>query len=398
MTHARSLLIAALIFSAIPLATIASAARAQGVGSPLTVDAALTAYEGACSAIESFDLTMTTSSGLLLKKPVGIDKKRDSADKATASSFAEWTPVDPNEPGHDLVRVSRQYYSRDKFRNDLVKQNEKVIPDKADTQIWDGAVDRRLDFAQRTGRISGLSRTQSGFFGICYLDLFRYFDGDYTYAKFIRDRMALASVESEGGLVVLSARSDLDSMVRGNPFGVRLFLDPSRSFMPVRIDLTYGDDPIPQSRYTNDLAEVSPGLWAPVRSRVAVFVRDKESKYYGKELGYLLAEVDLPRARFNVDLDSKVFELEFPTGVLVHDDIRNMSYRAGAEKQESYLDQLATQGRLSVDQLRANTPRLREATVVSWHPSRKVLIGVNAVLLATVVVFSLRTKRRAEVK
>lgn len=401
MTRARGPHIATILCSAIALAAIGGPARAQDAGpSQLTVDTAIAAYEAACSAIESFDLTITTSSAVLLKKPVGPAKARDEHEKAKDSPRVEWTAVDPGERGWNMVLVSRQYYAGGKFRNDLVKQNEKDVPDKADTQVWDGAVDRRLNFAQRTGRVAGASFNMPAFFGIAYLHLFRHFDGDYTYAKFIRDRMSSARVESEGGLIILSARSTPDNLFRGNPFGVRLFLDPSRGFMPARIDLThgYGDDPVPQSRYTNELAEVAPGLWAPVRSRVSVFVREKWSKHYGQEMGFMEVEVDRPRARFNVDLDASAFELKFPAGVMVHDEIRNTSYRAGAEKLDSYLDQLATQGRLSVDQLRANRPPLRAPSVVSWDPVKRLLVWVNLALVATVAVFVLRRQRRVEVK
>jgi hypothetical protein len=388
----------AFVWPAIALVVIVDSSSAlASKPSDLAVETTLAAYEGACRAIESYDLTMTTSSGLLLEKPNQHDKSHDHTNKKQADSTpSEWTPVDPNQVHIKTIRISHQYCNREKFRNDLRKQNGVEISEKADTQIWDGGVDRRLDFGRRTGRIISMSRTQSGFFGVCFLDLFRDFDGNYTYARFIRDRMENASVEKEGDLIVLATRSNPTATIRGNPFGVRLFLDPDRGFMPTRIDLTYGDDPIPQSRYTNELAEVLPGLWAPIRSRVSVFVRDKNSKYYGQELGYLLAEVDQSRSQFNGDIDPSVFDLTFPAGVMVHDEIRNTSYRAGAEKLDSYLDQLATQGRLSVDQLQAKHPRLRSGTVISESSGRKILIGVNLTLFAAVMVITvLRARRRA---
>jgi hypothetical protein len=134
-----------------------------------------------------------------------------------------------------------------------------------------------------------------------------------------------------------------------------------------------------------------------------VFLADKKSPFDRREIGYHLFEVDRSRSRFNVELEDSLFVVDFPPGTEVIDEIRNTVYRVGSETQQSYLDLLALQGRLSVESLQKVQPRFRKNTIVAVTARQQTLLWVNvSVLLAVALLLVYRWRshlvRRSERK
>jgi hypothetical protein len=147
----------------------------------------------------------------------------------------------------------------------------------------------------------------------------------------------------------------------------------------------------------NELAQVQPGLWLPVKSVRRGYSVDRKSAHYGKEVGTELIELDLKRSRFNVHLDDSVFAMDFPVGTKVQDYQRDATYRVGTGNRESYLHGLAVAGRLGLEELKNRQPWYQTEAVPTIPLWRKVLLGA---LLATVgcvcllLVERLRSQRR----
>lgn len=77
--------------------------------------------------------------------------------------------------------------------------------------------------------------------------------------------------------------------------------------------------PWPQSEWSNELYEPSPGIWVPRRGTVQVILGDKDSTFAGSPLGTTTLEIDVEHAQFNTNIDAAVFDIDFPAGLTVVD-------------------------------------------------------------------------------
>jgi hypothetical protein len=351
----------------------------------LSVNEVLDSYEKACAAVWSFDISVKDVNHNLLTRTVDIQKE----------VAGEWREIEPeNREKRQVVRLMRQYYSQGKFRVESLPANNPNHGDVNVTTVWDGMVQKELDPSQRSGVIFGHGKTLTSPSGVVFLDLYRSFDGEYSYVDLIRSRPPQdVTLKQQGRLIVVTTPPQPDLRIRSSGFGVTLVLDPDRGFMPTTIDLhiVENGELVLQSRYENELSEVEPGVWLPLRCRLPVYVRDKTSAFKGKELGYHLVEVDRSRSRFNCDLNESLFTLQFPPGTVVTDEIRKTRYQVGSGTRENYLSDLAVQGRLSAEELREARPKLYATTVVSRPIWKQVLVWVNvAALVGLMIVIGYR--------
>ena len=262
---------------------------------------------------------------------------------------------------------------------------------------WDGSVGKILNSRSRQGTISDNARTQSGWLGIAYLDLCSVFQGDHSLLRFVRDRMpGNVSVEQIGKHAVLTARSDGLPPRRGNPFDVSIWLAPGKGFMPEVIDIFRGtgDEKVHHATRVNTLSEVSPGFWLPVKSRIAVYVTERASKFYGQESGYILVDVDLARSRFNCELDDSVLEVRFPFGTTVLDDVKHVTYVIGGNNTVDHLEKLATLGKETIEDVRRYAQNHDLESTQAGRPLFRYIL-VLAPLLVMGVLLAIRLRRRS---
>jgi len=333
----------------------------------------LAAYETTCEAIPSFDVYVKESHQTLLA-PKDMEKP---------PAEWEWVAPGPKEQAPTNLGLTRQCYSRGRYRMDSLEQRGEKIPEGALTTVWDGGREQFLNSSQSKGRIANTARTFPSPNGICYLNLFRLFDGDQTYAKFIRLRMPdLVTVERRDGRVILTAAPASEKLIRANIFGVRLHLAPEKGFMPVRIDILAPGKQGPRldSSYYNELEEVERGQWMPTSCRMAIHIVDEGSKLIGREKSYYSVTVDKARSRFNMNLEDSLFTLTFPPGTEVNDQIRNVIYHVGAETKSDYLNFLASRGRLGMEELAKSQPPMLRA--YESNRSRTFLVWFNVVVVA----------------
>ncbi len=101
-----------------------------------------------------------------------------------------------------------------------------------------------------------------------------------------------------------------------------LWLDPDRNFMPTRIEqwmnLGKGGD-ARSLDIVNNLSEVSPGVWAPVRSIRRVYYKDAKSPFHGKNSFICELKVELNKSKFNTKIDDSLFDTTIPAGTTVLD-------------------------------------------------------------------------------
>src|SRR5262249_13722872 len=227
---------------------------------PPSAQEVLAAYESACEAISSFDLYLKVVTRNVLKAAPG--KKTLKAPRA----FQETSPQEAEQ--HKATPWSHQYFADGKFRADVGEWNDVKSPPGARPIVWDGAVEKTLDGPAKRGTIREFSLEAVGQHGVSFPNLFRSYDVDFTYAELFKSRPAESlKVERQGSLLVLSVPPEPDKGTRVNRSGVRLSLDPERGFLPAQIDILVHkkDAVVPWTSFANELSEVLPGVWAPLK-------------------------------------------------------------------------------------------------------------------------------------
>ncbi len=152
----------------------------------------------------------------------------------------------------------------------------------------------------------------------------------------------------------------------------RVWLDPKCNYLPVRTKQWFvkSGRTMLDREIENELAEVEPGVWAPVAATIRVFAKDPESPIFGKCMGTQRLTVVRDRSRFNVDLPDDLFERTIPVGATIVDRIRNITYKEGSTDPDAYLTHLAQSGNKAVVLLDQKGERL---TVVPEE--RRVSLG-----------------------
>lgn len=319
-----------------------SVSRAQAVRP--TFEEILGAYEAACGFITSYDIYLRITPTVLLHPHAKGPRFRSN----------------PNQTPKNMFCLSRQYYSSGRQRADLLQSQDSFYPAGTMSLLWDGSTSKNYEAVRRAGAVSPVPEFVSKPNRITFSDLFMTRQPGFNYVDLIRSRAPTSrSVTREGNLVILTVEPSLTLGERDPSQGLSLYLDASRSFMPAKVDLFLKRFGVyePWERYENELAEITPGLWVPARSIRRSFSASKDSEYYGKEMAFDSIELDTKRSRFNVPVEDGVFKLEFAIGTEVNDRVKNSVYRVGTGNKQTYLDQLAVMGRLTVDDLKRSDPR-----------------------------------------
>jgi hypothetical protein len=255
----------------------------------------------------------------------------------------------------------------------------------ASVSAWNATHYKRLSLSDRSGLIRAYARTQNDEAGMSYQNLYLVFDGDYTFAKFVRERPD-RSVEWDGSDFIVTAQPAPHLEIRAATFGVRLHLDPARAFMPNRVVYLLHGETVPQSEWTNELYEPSPGVWVPRRATIKVFLHQKDSPLHGSVAAEKTVEIDTEQSHFNVAIDRALFDLQFPPGVKVLDEATSTQFLSGPRGTETDLIELAAAARQAMEDLRTSPS--------TWSPRRLFLICLNvSVVLGLALALAVRRWR-----
>lgn len=349
---------------------LALAAQAQPSVRAGPADAAarqvLERWEAGAELIESYDLSLELTSKLLIDDRGGKPRLLAEADaiRFPPPSF------------------SRIYRAAGKRRGDFARDTH---GHHAPPTIWDGTT----GYSFQPGSAGVVVESFVLTFGSM-----EYEDYESTYRTFMgtTDRIALSKERNsrllprEGSLYVVDvprSRSGDVSTIRW-----RVWLDPDRNFMPVKIAQWYFTKGVDAHGLDieNDLREVAHGVWAPVRSTFRNYYKDKNSPLYGKNVAiYELRVIDGP-STFNSKIDSSLFEVVIPNGMTVIDRRRNAVYTQGSKNADEYLALLARDEKKRLNGLPGAERMPPSAVFVPPDPTSRwlwpLLGGTGAILAA----------------
>jgi hypothetical protein len=278
-------------------------------GEEPNVESTLDHYEKSLNAVRSFDVHLNIKVQRLLDRIPGDQ-----------SGPPQYQRVNPEESASDFQ--GRHFLSGEKFRLDCLENSSGTYEQGELVTVWDGSLLKIHDARRKQGRIWNNAKLTSLIVEGCppYASLFKMCFGDYAYPEFIRDRRTI--VEQRDGMIMVDALPAPTRAIHLNVYGARFLLDPSKGHMPVRIEW-YVDarNVVKEStRIDNELAEVQPGVWLPIWSRLVFLIEEPSSAFYRDPYSTMDVAVDRERSSFNAPIDEGIFKFDFPMGTAVRDD------------------------------------------------------------------------------
>ncbi len=201
----------------------------------------------------------------------------------------------------------------------------------------------------------------------------------------------------DGKLVVVEAGPSPKTVFP--EMGWRLWLDPDKNYLPVKYHVWFEKQgrTLQDRDCEIDLAEVSVGVWAPVKMRTQVYAKDPDSPIFGQCMGVSELSVVREKSRFNVPLADDLFVNTIPRGTTVVDKIRNVTYTEGASDPDTYLAHLAAEGKGAVASLPAAeraAPALIFIPDDPYRSLRPILVATGAAALAVGAWAAFRIRKR----
>ena len=345
------------------------AAQSQAAHHPsaahLTVGEVLDRWEAGADLIESYNLSLELTRKLLIEDKNGKRRLLPETEAIKLPTF-----------------YSRIYRKASKRRGEFQRDEHGHYGPPI---IWDGKTGYL--FQPRGDSVA----VEPGIIGFGSEE---YEDYEATYRMFggTNDRIALSKerksklLPREGRLFVV----DVPTTPPGPFYNAhwRVWLDPDHNFMPVRLRQWFLRKGVEAHSLDleNELREVSPGVWAPIRSLIRVFYKDEKSPFHGKNTFICELKVIEDQSKFNIDVSDSLFEVKIPNGMTVLDRARNAVYTQGSGDPDKYLAQLAKDEKKKVDGL---SPADRTPPSTVFIPLDERPMWVWPLLIGTAVVAAL---------
>lgn len=374
-------LLASILFFPVSFASAASQA-ATSVDN--RIEEVLLSLESASTSIKSYDVSVTVHSEVLIPRTTPQSQQKSSA------------VTNPKHPvasdRRPLVFTSRQYYSQGKFRTDLLQNRDTTYAPGEASSLSHNGVSTSYSASRRGATIRPYPANDGELpHRVSYCNLFRNLNSDVTYVQLIKSRpRASIKLTNQDDFLVLDAPPQTVNQSKVNDdLGLKLYLDISRGLQPARIELYFHGKNKRGTwvAYENDLSEITPGLWLPKRSVKRVYNIASDSPSFALEVGRETAVLDLQRSRFNCDLDDAIFQLSFAPGTQVSDLAKHTFYTIGSKDQKTYLDRLAAEGRLGVEELARQEAHYHNTRAVTLPIWKTVLLYFALGVIAFLAVF-----------
>lgn len=356
------------------LAVLLVAGQTPAHEGSLTVADVLDAWEDGAELITSYDLEI----------------------EHVASPFTTWDPqvpgnlrpLRPGETSTPRTSTFRVMRLGEKRRGEFSRDNESPV-----TMIYDGEVVQiHRPAVNQVGINSGVIIFGATEYGD-YERAYRTVSGTLDRIQMTRERQSRL-LPRDGRLYVVEApplgeKGSPEASAAGVNLpnvGWRVWLDPERNFMPVKLYQWFiqGGSELPSLECVGELEEVVPGVWAPMVFTIRVFNKTRKSPVFGKCTSQVVLRVLRDKSSFNQPLDETLFHGEIPIGAMVIDGIRNVTYLEGSADPDGYLRHLAQEG---VDGIKSLPPtaRLQPPSLVEI-PTRSLVQDAVKILSALVVV------------
>jgi hypothetical protein len=312
--------------------------------------------------------------------------------------FFEWK-IEKNRATHGRLLTTptrrmlrfRHLYQAGQYRVDtLDPASGEVIESCVGTLSGDARI-----LNQREGRAS-ITRPQLEVFSNStdYRVPFLHAFGRLPHWLIVRERAAQVTPLPDGARPTeLKIAPLLGNNVSLGQFGFRLFIDHEAGVVwKESITRSNNGASVPYSDHEIVEWKRLPG-GASVPTKIVSIDYATAPEFVGVKMSEFLLTVDVTRSTWNEPLDQQTLALEFPAGIRVHDQIRNVVYTQGQPDPRVHLDRLAQ----SAAQLAQNP--IRSETLLAaapWWQSTPAIIAYVVLAFALVYIIIRRRRLAAE--
>ncbi|MGM0490848.1 MAG: hypothetical protein ACQESR_29335 [Planctomycetota bacterium] len=242
------------------------------------------------------------------------------------------------------------------------------------TRTFDGEIVKTVNMDQYRGLIQPplIRYTKNGH------DYFSFIRGPYfctPYEELFRQRPETTVSTTEAGMVLVESPLGGDDLP---DFSWKVWFDPDRGLLPVRCErYRYSKRLLFNTSVIERAQEVDDGVWIPTKVIFTEFNCFKEFGHFQEPISVTTTTVELSQSRFNSPVSNDLFDLAFPSGMRVIDEVRELTFITGGNGTEKNLDKLVADAKV-VHSMQDNSGRGPSAGARSRQ--RTGLLIVNIVL------------------
>jgi hypothetical protein len=209
--------------------------------------------------------------------------------------------------------------------------------------VFDGEIARVLNHKANQGYL-GPARRQYAEQDEDYLTFYANETGRVSFLDVFRDRRDVRLVVDPSDRDAVGIEAPPQEGIRRiySTHGYTVWLDPKHGMLPSRIEIRRrtkdGENPW-RRIVVNRFTAVRGGGWAPIE--VAVTSLAGVGPIKGQPTQEAVTLVDMARSKWNEPVDESLFELAFPGGIFVLDDLRQITFVTGNSEPETDLEALA---------------------------------------------------------
>ena len=342
-------------------------------------DESVALLKGAIEGIWSYDIVVRVSSKKLFKVAGGR-----TPSPSRVGVVPVLVPLDKNELPPIDVKIYRQVMARDgKLRVEKIDESGQTLQ----TTVINGEKSVYYDAQKNSGVIRSDVLRGPLSDGQAYDMICRGALSGIPLVQLLRERVGKLTVQNETDKLVLDGPPvpELGAAASIGNSGVRAAMKLSRGMMPDLFELysLEGNDEIVEKRcVVSDFLQLPDGAWVPISATTTLFAVTpafKDMEIYGSKFQEITLEVDVEQSKWNVELPSDTFEVEFPVGTNITDLTRGTVFITGQRGIGDNIDDLVRSAKEIIPSKIEGVDIIAHSTPAS--SSRKWLITANVGLL-----------------
>jgi hypothetical protein len=315
--------------------SIANPLLAQDRNLTVNTQDVIAAFETATNAMTTFDVQVNVRTVSFFSEQVLVDGK----------PVPGWKDFKPHKVE---TAKSRQMYSRG-FRRIENINSQSGSPDiiiGADNEI-----ERVLSNKDKRGTIRRAGGPALDW-GHDYQDSFRSVCSAIPMMLILRERAKIVKTYWSHNYMVIEVEPASGTYAN---YGFKIFADPTSNFLPAKVEtfrVTNGERLILARMMVLKRMEVAPGLQVPIEVDTEFLSATKVNGRLGQPYMKVELRVDIEKSKWNKPIDNSAFQVAFPAGLLVLDEIREVMVVTGKADPGKNLEELAANSRVIIRNIR----------------------------------------------
>jgi hypothetical protein len=217
-----------------------------------------------------------------------------------------------------------------------------------------------------------------------YLETFRTVQGPTRILLVLRERQSSIRIyrsSDKNQFIVFEVLPNTKPGITLGAWGFRIFADTKANLLPAIVECFVKKEqgsPLLNRMTVTKRKTISAGIEVPIEIVTESFSLNKNGGKYQEPFARTKLTVDTSRSHWNDSIDSKDFKLDFPTGSLVNDQVRDIAIVTGKSEPGANMDQLAADAQRVLEIQHAAPPS--RSTKYWWLSGTLIVVGISIAL------------------